>query len=221
MNRILFFLALATALSAAPLFDEPVAELKLKDARVFHDARALSFNSSTVLLRHSGGAASIPYAAFPAEYQDGLAVRRPAQKTKEQLDAEVALATQKADLEHIANMERKKAMEEQAAKNARHPEVAELKNSPAIEALANKKARDYFLHHWTPGNSSTLPTRVDITLDIIEPKPGWPGQWDITGEAYVGYYISSGDSFSSQNIKFTADLIEKGGPDSFKVTLVN
>ena len=101
------------------------------------------------------------------------------------------------------------------AKGANRPVVAATTSSDDLaernakisaSSLAKQKAYEYFRHHWNPGNNSIIITKCDITINSIEPKTGWAGEWDASGEAYIEYYLSSGGSFSSDNMHFTADV---------------
>jgi hypothetical protein len=66
----------APLLSAGPLEDEPLAELRLASGTVLKMASVRSFAEKTVLVKHAEGAATVAYAEFPAEYQELLATRR-------------------------------------------------------------------------------------------------------------------------------------------------
>lgn len=63
-------------LLAAPLVDEPVPALKLKDGTVLRDARAKGFMNKVVLVKSADGARTVPYELFPDEYQTVLAAKR-------------------------------------------------------------------------------------------------------------------------------------------------
>jgi|GEM_PF-3032184 len=63
---------------AAPLINEPVAELRLVSGKVLHDAQAKGFLARSVLVKHREGAETVAYDDFPAPYRDELARRRPA-----------------------------------------------------------------------------------------------------------------------------------------------
>lgn len=62
---------------AAPLINEPVAELHLTSGKVLYDVQAKGFAQKTVLVKHREGAETIPYDQFPAEYKDQLIQKRP------------------------------------------------------------------------------------------------------------------------------------------------
>lgn len=97
--RLKFVLAalLAGACNAAPLIDEPVAELRLKSGKVLTNAVAKSYTPTTVFIRHAGGAASVKYEEFPGEYTAALAAKRPAPPTAAELaEKQNQIATQKA-----------------------------------------------------------------------------------------------------------------------------
>lgn len=94
-------------------------------------------------------------------------------------------------------------------------EQAEHAAKSSATALARTKAYEYFRHHWNPGNNSIIITKCDVTINSVEPKTGWTGEYDAAGEAYVEYYLSSGGSFSSDNMHFTADV----KPDSHECTI--
>lgn len=70
-------LSAATFSVAAPLIDEPVAELHLANGDVLRDAQAKSFNRSSVLVRYSEGAKTVAYEQFPAEFRDALLAKKP------------------------------------------------------------------------------------------------------------------------------------------------
>jgi hypothetical protein len=69
-------LAICGAGVAAPLIEEPVAELKLGSGKTFKLAMARSYSSGAVLLRHAGGAAAVKYEEFPEELRGTLAEQR-------------------------------------------------------------------------------------------------------------------------------------------------
>jgi hypothetical protein len=71
----------AASLLATPLLDEPVATLTLKDGTVLREARAKGFLTKVVLVRHQGGARTVPYELFPDEFQAALAAKRQAALT--------------------------------------------------------------------------------------------------------------------------------------------
>ncbi|HEU5081597.1 MAG TPA: hypothetical protein VFT72_20455 [Opitutaceae bacterium] len=71
------WLTAATFSVAAPLIDEPIAELHLANGDVLHDAQAKSFNRSSVLVRYSEGAKTVAYEQFPAEFRDALLAKKP------------------------------------------------------------------------------------------------------------------------------------------------
>lgn len=77
-----FFAALAFA-HAAPLFDQPVAELHLTNGEVLHNAVAKSFNSVSVLVRYSEGGRTVPYDLFPEEFKSLVLARKPAAHVKD------------------------------------------------------------------------------------------------------------------------------------------
>ena len=65
-------------LLGAPLLDEPVANLALKDGTVLREAQAKGFLAKVVLVRHEGGVRTVPYQLFPDEFQAALAAKRQA-----------------------------------------------------------------------------------------------------------------------------------------------
>jgi hypothetical protein len=76
----------AASLLAAPLLDEPVATLALKDGTVLREARAKGFLTKVVLVRHQGGVRTVPYELFPDEFQAALADKRQAVLTGAQVE---------------------------------------------------------------------------------------------------------------------------------------
>lgn len=82
------WLLLAGFCHAAPLIDEPVAELRLKSGKVYAQAQAKSFSPSTVFVKHADGVASVKYEDFPADYETALASKRPAPPTPDQIAAQ-------------------------------------------------------------------------------------------------------------------------------------
>lgn len=79
-KRILLVFGLLTAATlsvAAPLIDEPVAELHLVNGDVLHDAQAKSFNRTSVLVKYSEGAKTVSYEQFPAEFRDAILAKKP------------------------------------------------------------------------------------------------------------------------------------------------
>lgn len=77
-SAIVFALVCSTVSFAAPLLTEPVAELHLASGKVLHDAQAKGFLARSVLVKHSGGAETVAYEEFPAQYQTQLMAKRPA-----------------------------------------------------------------------------------------------------------------------------------------------
>jgi len=71
---------------AAPLLDEPVATLTLKDGTVLRDARAKGFLAKVVMVKHRDGARTVAYELFPDEFQAALAARRSAAQASAQID---------------------------------------------------------------------------------------------------------------------------------------
>lgn len=72
------WLGMVGTLLAAPLFDEAVPRLTLKDGTVLQDAQIKGYLNNVVMVKHRGGARTVPYGVFPDEYQAVLAARRPA-----------------------------------------------------------------------------------------------------------------------------------------------
>jgi hypothetical protein len=75
---LVYSLLLAVALPAAPLVDEPVAELRMQDG-TRSDAIVRSLGGDAVLLQHAQGVEIVAFSAFPAEYRRPLEERRQAQ----------------------------------------------------------------------------------------------------------------------------------------------
>ena len=71
------WLLMAGALIAAPLFDEAVPALTLKDGTVLRDAQIKAYAPKVVMVKHRDGARTVPYNLFPDEYQRALGARRP------------------------------------------------------------------------------------------------------------------------------------------------
>jgi hypothetical protein len=80
----------AASMLAAPLLDEPVATLTLKNGTVLKEARAKGFFVKVVLVTDEGGARTVPYELFPDEFQTALAAKRQAA-----LDSELAAPTRR------------------------------------------------------------------------------------------------------------------------------
>jgi hypothetical protein len=78
---LMAWLLVPGVLAAAPLFDEAVPVLTLKDGTVLQDAQIKGYANKVVMVRHRGGARTVPYSLFPDEYQVILAARRPAAQT--------------------------------------------------------------------------------------------------------------------------------------------
>jgi hypothetical protein len=76
------------SLLAAPLLDEPVPVLTLKNGTVLKDARAKGFLTKVVLVKSADGAQTVAYELFPDEYQAALAGKRQAARVEQaKLDA--------------------------------------------------------------------------------------------------------------------------------------
>lgn len=80
-------------LLAAPLLDEPVPKLVLKDGSVLREARAKAFTTKVVMVKYDGGARTVAYELFPAEFQPVLAAKREAARA-EQAKREATAQTQ-------------------------------------------------------------------------------------------------------------------------------
>ena len=65
--------------AAAPLIEEPIAELKLGSGKTLKLAMARSYSSGAVLLRHAEGAAAVKYEEFPEELRRTLTAQRKAE----------------------------------------------------------------------------------------------------------------------------------------------
>lgn len=76
----------ATGLLAAPLFDEPVETLRLKDGTVLREAQAKGFLTKVVMIKHQDGARTVAYELFPDEFQAALAARRSAAQANAQIE---------------------------------------------------------------------------------------------------------------------------------------
>jgi hypothetical protein len=70
------WLAAAVPLGAALLDEEPLPELRLASGTVLKMATVRGYSEKAALVKHAGGAATVAYPDFPAEYQDLLASRR-------------------------------------------------------------------------------------------------------------------------------------------------
>jgi hypothetical protein len=73
---LLLILSSAGVAYAAPLTDEPLAELQLGSGKVLKLALARSYSSTAVLVKHADGATSVRYDEFPAEYRESLSAKR-------------------------------------------------------------------------------------------------------------------------------------------------
>jgi len=67
-SAIALFLIVAGISYAAPLIDEPVAELRLKSGKVLTRAVVRSYNLKSVLIRHDDGSTLIEYGELPIEH---------------------------------------------------------------------------------------------------------------------------------------------------------
>ncbi|HEY9155017.1 MAG TPA: hypothetical protein VIM69_07805 [Opitutaceae bacterium] len=100
------FLTAVALASAAPLFDDPIPELHLTNGEVLHDVVAKGFNSTSVLVRYSEGAKTVPYDLFPAEYKSLVLARKPAPHTA--TPAKTVAADSKIEVKTDAKPEKKK-----------------------------------------------------------------------------------------------------------------
>ena len=82
-------------LKAAPLFDEAVPALTLKDGTVLRDAQIKGYLVKVVMVKHRDGARTVPYGLFPDEYQAKLAARRPLPVIAPKLAKPIAAAGRK------------------------------------------------------------------------------------------------------------------------------
>lgn len=76
----LWLLVAAGVAHAAPLIDEPVAELRLTTGKALRDAIAKAYNPNTILIRHADGGTAVPYTELPAELRPAAEAKRPQQK---------------------------------------------------------------------------------------------------------------------------------------------
>jgi hypothetical protein len=84
------------SLLAAPLVDEPVPALKLKDGTVLREVQAKGFMNKVVLVKCADGVRTVPYELFPDEYRTVLAAKRQG-ALNEALAAKAKLAAQARD----------------------------------------------------------------------------------------------------------------------------
>lgn len=77
-SAFVLMLVCSTVSFAAPLLTEPLAELHLASGKVLYQAQAKGFLARSVLVKHSGGAETVAYEEFPAEYRTQLTAKRPA-----------------------------------------------------------------------------------------------------------------------------------------------
>jgi hypothetical protein len=204
--------AQVTARPAAPARFVPthVARLELTDGRVFENARITGESPLMVTVRHSGGFAQVEKLALPEELLAKYPVDREA--AARALEREEAARDKRtsADARRLSRaMDERRASVEANARRAA-AEQAELAQAESrARSLAQAEAERYFRTRWKPGNTSVALTDLQVTIDTLEAKPGWPGHWNVTGSAYVEYYMSSGRSFTTTTMAFTGELDEK------------
>jgi hypothetical protein len=87
-SAIALWLLVAGVSYAAPLIDEPVAELRLKSGKVLTNAVAKSYSPTAVFVKHADGGTSVKYEEFPAEYTASITAKRPSPPTAEELAAQ-------------------------------------------------------------------------------------------------------------------------------------
>lgn len=158
-SAIVLWLLVAGVSYAAPLIDEPVAELRLKSGKVYRDAIAKSFSQATIFLKHADGGSSVKYEELPDTLAPLALAKRPAPPTAEQLAETAArieklraieaeqMKTRAADLER-----RKAAAAEAAAYRARNAET----EARVAEKLERYYKQDVWINKVQMGYGDTL-----------------------------------------------------------------
>lgn len=101
--------------------------------------------------------------------------------------------------------QREAALQFAAQQRAEQADTASAQSDMA--ATAQSAAEAYFRNDYRPGgNSSVLVMEVSATISTVEQVPGWSGRWRARGRASIGYYVSSGGSFSRESHDFEVEL---------------
>ena len=187
-----------------------VERLELPDGRVFEQVRILSESALFVTLRHAGGMAQVEKALLPPDLQDKYPEDlKAAERDRARTEAE---RSRREDQQAKRTRARVKQRVERAAAQQGNAE-AERARSARDEAdayrLAQRELERYFRTQWTPGNNSIFVTGVDVNLEDLEAAQNWPGRWNVRGTAFIEYYLSSGDSFSRNNLRFSGEMIQE------------
>ena len=188
---VLWLLVAAGVAHAAPLIDEPVAELRLNSGKVLSQAIAKSYTPTTVFVKHAGGGASVKYEEFPAEYTAALTAKRPAPPTAAELSVREAKAEALKNAEREKIAAAKKAIDKRTLRGGvrlsrteatpqrtifklwLHNETAEPKRILASELIAETgsgrthKGSDFRINYSAESFSIDLPGNSQTEVDII------------------------------------------------------
>lgn len=137
---------------AAPLLDEPLATLTLKDGTVLRDAQARGFLTKVVMVKHRGGAQTVAYELFPDGFQAALAAKRPVARTAAQI--------------------------EQARREAEAQRQAQLQVAPPVPIVARPVARSPEVHQgcrltFLESKDNVVTLRVENLSDRVASLYPW------------------------------------------------
>ncbi len=188
--------------------------LELTDGRVFENARITGESPLMVTFRHAGGFAQVEKLALPDDLLAKYPVDREAAARAIERDEEAREKRASTDARRVARaLDERRATVEANARRAAVEQAEQAQAESRARGLAQAEAERYFRTRWKPGNTSVALTDLQVTIDTVEAKAGWPGHWNVTGSAYVEYYMSSGRSFTTNTMAFTGELDEKtSGP---------
>ena len=212
-----FFAAVAAAFAqdAAPVV---LGDLQLTNGRTYKAASVVSDSPIRLTIRHAGGLAQIEKRHLPAELQARFpadtAAHEKAEREAAERRAAAAAEWERTRPEREARAKRVAAEQRQRAAHNAAVEAEERTRAASrqggAEATVQRAVENYFRTTWRPGSNAVTITDMVVTLDTVEAKAGWAGQYNFSGEAYVEYYMSKGSSFTSNRVRFRGEMDERG-----------
>jgi hypothetical protein len=152
----------AASLLAAPLLDEPVATLALKDGTALQEAQAKGFLSKVVLVKHQGGVRTVPYELFPDDFQAALAAKRQAV---------------------LAAAEAERTRREAGALNLTQPKAA----PPAPSAVSEPELHEGCRMTFTSSKGNVAILKIENVSDhVVSLLPSQFGARSTAGEEFSG-----------------------------------
>lgn len=181
-------LLLGAALLAPGLF---ASDLALADGRVFHEAQVLSQSPRTVVIRHSGGLASVEKQLLPEEWRSRYPIDEAAALVAEQHERAASEAARLAAIQAAAaaaeNARARQAAVaagEDAAERTRAS--AEMLQMQAMWADAARRVERHFRER-----AGSAIQEASCAAHILEFKPlnGEAGPWLVSGTVTITTYV--------------------------------